>query len=218
MEKSVIVLGLGRFGSAVAKKSFDLGCYVTAVDKDYEKVEKVSTYVTNSIQADITDEDALKQIGVKDYDVAIIATGSDLEASIEATLICKDNNLEKIIAKAANQAHARILKKIGADQIVYPELDTGDRLARSIAGSNVLEMIQFSDDFSLIQIKAHKKWLGKSLIDLDFRNKYKMNVVAIERDGLMHMPDETNWVLEEDDELLLMGYNEDAKAIEDVED
>ncbi len=218
MEKSVIVLGLGRFGSAVAKKLFDLGCYVTAVDKDYEKVEKVSTYVTNSIQADITDEDALKQIGVKDYDVAIIATGSDLEASIEATLICKDHNIEKIIAKAANQSHARILKKIGANQIVYPELDTGDRLARSIAGSNVLEMIQFSDDFSLIQIKAHKKWLGKSLIDLDFRNKYKMNVVAIERDGLMHMPDETNWVLEEEDELLLMGYNEDAKAIEDVED
>lgn len=215
MEKNVIVLGLGRFGYAVATKLFEKGVYVTAVDSNYKKVEKIANFVSSAAQADITEEVAMKSLGINNYDVAIIATGADIEASIEATLICKDSGVDKVIAKATSQSHARILIKIGADQIVYPELDTGERLARSLAGSNLLELIQFSNDFSLIEIKAHEDWIGKSLIELDFRKAYKMNVVAFERDGQMLMDIDPSTYIKKDDILVLIGDNENAKALEE---
>lgn len=215
MEKNVIVLGLGRFGYAVATKLFEKGIYVTAVDSNYNKVEKISNFVSSAAQGDITEEVAMKSLGINNYDVAIIATGADIEASIEATLICKDSGVDKVIAKATSQSHARILKKIGADQIVYPELDTGERLARSLAGSNLLELVQFSNDFSLIEIKAHEDWIGKSLIELDFRKAYKMNVVAFERDGKMLMDIDPSTDIRKDDVLVLIGDNENAKVLEE---
>ncbi|MDO5047477.1 MAG: TrkA family potassium uptake protein [Anaerococcus sp.] len=215
MEKNVIVLGLGRFGRAVATKLFEKGIYVTVVDSNYKKIERIASFVSNAVQADITEELALKSLGINNYDVAIVATGSDVEASIESTLICKDSGVKKVIAKATSQSHARILKKIGADQIVFPEADTGARLARALAGSNLLELVQFSNDFSLIEIKAHKDWIGKSLSDLDFRNKYKMTVVAFERDRKMQMSLNPNEQIKEGDVLVMIGANENAKAIED---
>ena len=215
MEKNVIVLGLGRFGYSVATKLFEKGVYVTAVDSNYKKVEKISNFVSSAAQGDITEEVAMKSLGINNYDVAIIATGTDIEASIEATLICKDSGVDKVIAKATSQSHARILKKIGADQIVYPELDTGERLARSLAGSNLLALVQFSNDFSLIEIKAHEDWIGKSLIELDFRKTYKMNVVGFERDGQMLMDIDPSTDIRKGDVLVLIGDNENAKAIEE---
>ena len=215
MEKNVIVLGLGRFGYAVATKLFEKGIYVTAVDSNYKKVEKIANFVSSAAQGDITEELAMKSLGISNYDVAVIATGTDIEASIEATLICKDCGVEKVIAKATSQSHARILKKIGADQIVYPELDTGERLARSIAGSNLLELVQFSNDFSLIEIKAHEDWVGKTLIELDFRKSYKMNVVAFERSGAMIMDIDPTLKIQEEDVLVLIGDNENAKELEE---
>ncbi|MCI7238453.1 MAG: TrkA family potassium uptake protein [Anaerococcus sp.] len=215
MDKSVIVLGLGRFGSQVATKLFESGIYVTAVDKNYDKVEKIASSVSNAVQADIREEQALKSLGISNYDVAIIATGTDLESSIEATLICKDSGVEKVIAKAKSLVHARILKKIGVDQIVFPELDTGERLARSIAGSNLLELIEISNDYSLIEVKAHKDWIGKSLVELDFRNKYKMTVIGAKRNKNMNMDLRPNFVIEEGDVLFIIGSSENAKALED---
>lgn len=215
MEKNVIVLGLGRFGYSVATKLFEKGVYVTAVDSNYKKVEKIANFVSSAAQGDITEEVAMKSLGINNYDVAIIATGTDIEASIEATLICKDSGVDKVIAKATSQSHARILKKIGADQIVYPELDTGERLARSLAGSNLLELVQFSNDFSLIEIKAHEDWIGKSLIELDFRKAYKMNVVAFERDGQMLMDIDPSTDIRKGDVLILIGDNENAKTLEE---
>lgn len=215
MKKNVIVLGLGRFGYAVATKLFEKGVYVTAVDSNYKKVEKISNFVSSAAQGDITEEVSMNSLGINNYDVAVIAIGTDIEASIEATLICKDSGVDKVIAKATSQSHARILKKIGADQIVYPELDTGERLARSLAGSNLLELVQFSNDFSLIEIKAHEDWIGKSLIELDFRKSYKMNVVAFERDGKMLMDIDPSTDIRKDDVLVLIGDNENAKELEE---
>lgn len=215
MKKNVIVLGLGRFGYAVATKLFEKGVYVTAVDSNYKKVEKIANFVSSAAQGDITEEVSMNSLGINNYDVAVIAIGTDIEASIEATLICKDSGVDKVIAKATSQSHARILKKIGADQIVYPELDTGERLARSLAGSNLLELVQFSNDFSLIEIKAHEDWIGKSLIELDFRKSYKMNVVAFERDGKMLMDIDPNIDIRKDDVLVLIGDNENAKTLEE---
>lgn len=214
MQKNIIVLGLGRFGYAVATRLAQKGAYVTAVDSNYKTVEKIASLVSSSVQADITEELALKSLGINNYDVAIIATGSDLEASIEATLICKDSGITQVIAKASSESHARILEKIGADYIVFPEADTAERLARSLVGTNLLEVIEFSDEFSIIEVKAHKSWLGKNLIDLDFRNEYQMNVVAFERDGQMIIDFDPSLEIEENDILVLIGTSENAKELE----
>ena len=214
MQKNIIVLGLGRFGYAVATRLAQKGAYVTAVDSNYKTVEKIASFVSSSVQADITEEQALKSLGINNYDAAIIATGSNLEASIEATLICKDGGVNQVIAKASSGSHARILEKIGADYIVFPEADTAERLARSLVGPNLLEVIEFSDEFSIIEIKAHKSWLGKNLIDLDFRNEYQMNVVAFERDGQMIIDFDPSLEIEENDILVLIGTSENAKELE----
>lgn len=214
MQRNIIVLGLGRFGYAVATRLAQKGAYVTAVDSNYKTVEKIASLVSSSVQADITEEVALKSLGINNYDAAIIATGSDLEASIEATLICKDSGINQVIAKASSESHARILEKIGADYIVFPEADTAERLARSLVGPNLLEVIEFSDEFSIIEVKAHKSWLGKNLIDLDFRKEYQMNVVAFERDGEMIIDFDPSLEIEENDILVLIGTSENAKELE----
>lgn len=214
MQKNIIVLGLGRFGYAVATRLAQKGAYVTAVDSNYKTVEKIASLVSSSVQADITEEQALKSLGINNYDAAIIATGSNLEASIEATLICKDGGVNQVIAKASSGSHARILEKIGADYIVFPEADTAERLARSLVGPNLLEVIEFSDEFSIIEVKAHKSWLGKNLIDLDFRKEYQMNVVAFERDGVMIIDFDPSLEIEENDVLVLIGTSENAKELE----
>ena len=214
MQRNIIVLGLGRFGYAVATRLAQKGAYVTAVDSNYKTVEKIASFVSSSVQADITEEQALKSLGINNYDAAIIATGSNLEASIEATLICKDSGINQVIAKASSESHARILEKIGADYIVFPEADTAERLARSLVGPNLLEIIEFSDEFSIIEVKAHKSWMGKNLIDLDFRNEYQMNVVAFERDGQMIIDFDPSLEIEENDILVLIGTSENAKELE----
>ena len=214
MQKNIIVLGLGRFGYAVATRLAKKGAYVTAVDLNYKTIEKIASLVSSAVQADITEEVALRSLGINNYDAAIIATGSDLEASIEATLICKDSGINQVIAKASSESHARILEKIGADYIVFPEADTAERLARSLVGPNLLEVIEFSDEFSIIEVKAHKSWLGKNLIDLDFRKEYQMNVVAFERDGEMIIDFDPSLEIEENDILVLIGSSENAKELE----
>ena len=215
MDKNIIVLGLGRFGMSVATKLFEEGFYVTAVDSNYELIEKMANKVSSAIQADITEEIAMHSLGINNYDVAIIATGSDLEASIEATLICKDSGVKEVIAKASSNQHARILSKIGADRIVFPEFDTGQRLAKSLSGPSLMEIIDFSDEISLIKIKARKSWIGKSLVDLDFRRRYQMNVIAFERDNHMIIDFDPNLLIEEDDTIVLIGEKENAKAIQE---
>lgn len=214
MKKNIIVLGIGRFGQTLSTKLFEKGMYVTAVDKDINKVEKVANNVSSAVQADIAEEVAMKSLGINNYDIAIISTGTNLESSIQATLICKDEGIPEVIAKATSESHARILKKIGADYTIYPELDTAERLARSLSGTNLIENIQFSNDYSLIEIVAKKEWVGNTVGDLDFRNKYKMNMVGIMRDEEMIMDINHDTRINKNDVLILIGSNENANLIE----
>ena len=214
MIKSVIVLGIGRFGERVATKLFEDGLEVMAVDKDYDLVQNISDKVTSAVQCDISNDKALEELGMGNFDVAVIATGESLEASMAATLFAKDHNVEKIIAKATSTNHARILKKIGADQIIFPEIDMGEKLARSIAGSNLLQFFHFSDDYSMIELKAYDELVGKSLREIDFRKKYKMMVIAYKRDGELIINPEANWKIEKDDTLVLLGESEYADKLQ----
>ncbi|WP_151409575.1 potassium channel family protein [Anaerococcus sp. Marseille-P9784] len=216
MDKNVIVLGIGRFGEATATKLYEKGIYVTAVDNNYKKIEKIANNVSSAIQADITEEVAMKSLGISNYDIAIIATGTDLEASIQATLICKDSGVKEVIAKAISKSHARILTKIGADKIVFPELDTGERLAKMISGKNILDLNQFSTDYSLCEVKAKKEWIGKTLIELDFRNKYKVNVIAFKRYQDMILDFDPDLPIEKEDSLIVIGSNENADKLAEL--
>lgn len=218
MKKNAIVLGLGRFGYALATRLYEKEIYVTAVDSDMTKVERIADKVSSSVCADITEEVAMKSLGISNYETAIIATGSDLEASIEATLICKDAGVDHVIAKASSQPHARILTKIGADRIVYPEIDTAEYLTRMLAESNILESIHLSDEFSIAEVKAHKDWIGKSLLELDFRKNYQMNVVAFKRDGGIIVDLDPNLPIKENDVLVLIGSNENIKSLGEAVD
>lgn len=212
-DKNVLVLGLGRFGSALARKLFEKGVEVMAVDRDYTKVQKLADQVTYAAQADMTDEEAMRELGINNFDIAVIATGSNIEASIEATLLCKDAGITTVIAKATNITHERILQKIGADKIIFPELESGERLARVISGSNLLEFIEFSSEFSLAEIRVHEAWVGKNLMELDFRKEYNLNVVAFERDGKTLINPNPTTLIEKNDLIVLIGKSEDVDKI-----
>lgn len=214
MDKSAIILGLGRFGERVATKLFEDGLEVMAVDKNYDLVQNISDKVTSAVQCDISNDKALEELGMGNFDVAVIATGESLEASMAATLFAKDHEVKKIIAKATSKNHARILKKIGADQIIFPEIDMGEKLARSIAGSNLLQFFHFSDNYSMLELKAFDDIVGKTLSEVDFRKKYKMMVIAYKRDGEMKINPDTNWKIQEDDTLVLLGDSEDAEKLQ----
>ena len=212
-DKNVLVLGLGRFGSALARKLFEKGVEVMAVDRDYTKVQKLADQATYAAQADMTDEEAMRELGINNFDIAVIATGSNIEASIEATLLCKDAGITTVIAKATNITHERIVQKIGADKIIFPELESGERLARVISGSNLLEFIEFSSEFSLAEIRVHEAWIGKNLMELDFRNEYNLNVVAFERDGKTLINPNPTTLIEKNDLIVLIGKSEDVDKI-----
>lgn len=216
-EKNVLVLGLGRFGSALARKLYKKGVEVMAVDKDYTKVQKVADQVTYAAQADMTDEEAMKELGIKNFEIAVIDTGSNIEASIEATLLCKDAGITTVIAKATTLTHERILQKIGADKIIFPELDSGERLARFISGSNLLEFIEFSSEFSMAEVRVHEAWVGKNLMELDFRKEYNLNVVAFERAGKTLVNPKPTTLIEKNDLIVLIGKSEDVEKISSEE-
>lgn len=218
MDKSVIVLGLGRFGATVATKLYESGIEVMAVDKDYDLVQAISDKVTSAVQCDISNPKALDELGMGNFDVAVIATGESLEASMSATLYAKDHEVSKIIAKAVSTNHARILKKIGADQIIFPEIDMGEKLARSIAGSNLLQFFHFSDDYSMIELKAYDKLIGKTLREINFKKEYKMMVIAYKRDGELLINPEADWKIKEDDTLVLIGDSDSADKLQKAVD
>lgn len=214
MNKSVIVLGLGKFGYTVASKLFEQGIEVMAVDKDYSLVQSISNHVNAAVQCDFLDEEAMAELGISNFDIAIISTGTSLEASIAATMLASDANVSKIIAKAKSANQARILRKLGADQIIYPEIDMGERLARSITGSNLLEFIHFSDEYGLIEASAKDSWIGKDLGKLNFRNHYHMNVVAIRRRGEYIITPGSKEKIEKGDVLILIGEEKYVKEVE----
>lgn len=214
MPTNVIVLGAGRFGSALAQKLFKEGLEVMLVDKDYELIQDLANQVTSAVQCDLMDEKAVEELGINNFDVAVVAIGSDLEASIMATLAAKEHEIPRIIAKASSFTQARILKRLGADQVIFPELEMGERLALSIAGSSIADYINFSDEYTLLELKAIKPWWGKSLAELNFHRSYGMNVVAYHRDGATIIAPMADYTIEKGDKLVLMGSTEDAAKLE----
>lgn len=214
MKKSVVVFGLGKFGMRVATKLYDQGIDVMAVDKNYDLVQDAADSVTVASQADFLDDEAIKELGLSNFDIAVVATGESLEASIVATLAAKDAGIEEVIVKSNSPKKGRVLKKLGADRIIYPELDMGDRLARSISRSNLLEFIHFSQEYGIMEVRAKESWIGKTIREMDFRNTYQMNIIAINRQGDYIVSPKAEDVIEKGDVLILIGKEKDANNLE----
>lgn len=212
-DKSVVVFGAGRFGSALSIELFKDNLEVMIVDNDEEKIQNLANRVTTGIIADLKDEDAIEELGLKNFDLAVVAIGSDLESAIMATVAAKEHGIETIYAKAPTPMYGRILKKVGADYIIYPEREVAESLARSIAGSSLMEYINFSDEYSVAEIKTPKTWTNKSLKDLDLRSKNNIMVVAIRRAGKMIISPMADDKIYETDSLIILARYEDIEKL-----
>ncbi len=203
--KQFIVLGLGRFGSAVATTLTELGHEVLGVDCNEEIVNNLKDKITQVVQADITDDKVLKELGAKNFDTAVVGVGSNLETSILVTMMLKEMGLKYIIAKAQNNLHAKILKKIGVDKIVFPERDMGARIAQRLITPNIKDYIELEPDYNIIEIEVLPEFVDKSLSELDMRNKYGINVLAIKRDNNFNISPRAKDIIKKDDFLIVIG-------------
>lgn len=179
LNKSYVVIGLGRYGHAVAKELVNNGIDVLAIDSDEAIVNANSVDIPFCKCADITDTEVFNQLGIKNFDVAIVAMANNLEASVMAVMLCKEAGVKTVIAKCATETHEKVLSKVGADKVVLPESESGTRLAKNLLSSGFVDMMELSDNVSLIELPVKPEWVGKSLIDLNLRKKYSMNIVAI---------------------------------------
>lgn len=214
--KQFVVIGIGRFGSALAQRLYELGHEVLAIDSDEEEIQKVSDKVTHAVTADASDENVLRSLGVRNFDVGIVSIGSDIQSSIIITLMLKDMGVKYVVAKAQNDLHAKVLYKIGADRVVFPERDMGERVAHNLIATNILEFIELSPEFSIIEFSIPHAWVGKNLRDLNLRVKYGVNVVALKnaKTELINAAPKADDALTEDTVLVVIGDNDDLKRLE----
>ena len=183
INQSYAVFGLGRYGIAVAKELVRNGAEVLAVDSDEELVNAAIAEIPYCKCADITDPEVIRQLGIANIDVVIIAMASSLEASVMATMLCKEMGVETVIAKCATDMDCKILSKVGADRVVFPESESGIRLAKNLISSGFVDIMDISADVSMIELEVRPEWIGKSLLELNLRKKYSINVIAVIQDG-----------------------------------
>ncbi len=207
-KKQFAVLGLGRFGEAIVKTLVENGYDVLCCDKNAELVNQIATYATDAVQADISDEGALREMGLSNCDVVIIATGESLEATVMATMAAKEMGVETVIAKAKDVKQSNVLYKVGADKVVLPEEDIGRRLATSLITSNILDFISFSDSYGIVEVAPKAQWVGKSLVGADIRANTGLNVVAIKRGKEVLVSPSPNEVINKDDILVIIGSSD----------
>ena len=203
--KQFAVIGLGRFGSSLAKTLFDMGHEVLGVDISAENTQRVLDNVTQCIQADSTDEDVLNSLGLRNYDAVIVSIGHDMQASILTTVLLKDHGVKFVVAKANSALHGKVLERIGADKVVYPERDMGERVAHSLSSSNILDYIDISPEYTIMEIVASERFIGKTLGQLNLRSKYGVNVMAIKRGDEIAVAPEADDIIGKGDVLIIFG-------------
>ncbi len=208
-----VVFGLGRFGTTLTKMLYDNGAEVLAIDKDEEKVNDISPYCTHAVCADATDEHNLERLGINNMDVAIVCIASNIEASIFITLICKQLGIPKVISKASDERHKLVLERIGADSVIIPEEAMGERLAAMLVKPNVVEIMTLADSFRMVEIRTPKRWLDKTLMELNLRNTERVNIVVIKRGDEIITSPAGESKLHADDLIVVAGSVEDIKKL-----
>ena len=212
--KSYIVIGLGRFGQTLARQLCSLGAEVLAMDVRNDLVQQVAEEVTHAVVGDAQDKDVLRALGAKDFDCAIIAIGSDLAASVLTTMNLKELGVPYIICKAHDDTHRRVLEKLGVDRVIIPEQENAQRLARSLNSHNVLDYIELSEDYGILEIPAPKSWVGKTLKELNVRAKLGVNIIAVESGKSTNVSPSADFCIQAGDVLVVLGDNYSLEAVQ----
>lgn len=211
--KTIAVIGLGRFGSTIAKMLASMNHEVLGVDIDPEVVQKISPFITHAIVADTTDEEAIKALALSQFDIVIVAIGDNIQANLMTSMLLKEMNMPYVVSKAENALQGKMLKKMGVDKVIYPEYDVAQRLAQSLTRDHVMDYLQLSKNISLIEIKMPTFLVGANLKDSNLREKYNLNAVGIRRGEDLEVPPNPITILGEDDKLLVIGNNSDLDAL-----
>ena len=212
MKKQYAVIGMGRFGSSVATTLYKEGNEVLAIDKSADTIDDYKDMVTHAVIGDSTEEETMKEVGIRNFDTVIVAIGDNLQASILTVLLLKEMGVERVIAKALNKNHSQVLFKVGADRVIFPERDMGERVAHQLMASpNVLNFIELADEYSIEEIKVPLSMEGKNLRELDLRAKHNVTVVAIKEKNKINIAPDPEERFERDDILMVIGENHDLE-------
>ncbi|RKD20921.1 trk system potassium uptake protein TrkA [Caminicella sporogenes DSM 14501] len=212
--KQFLIIGAGRFGGSIATTLYNMGNDVLIIDDSEEAINQISGSVTHAIQGNAADERLISTIGANNFDVCVIAMGSDIQSSILVAIMLKEAGARYIVAKAQNELHAKVLYKVGVDKIVFPERDMGAKIAQSLVSSNIMDYIELSPEYSIVEITAIKEWIGKNLLELNMRAKYGINIMAIKKGTSINISPTALTVIEEGDVLIVIGHNSDLKKLE----
>jgi len=213
--KRFAVIGLGNFGFHAARALFEDGNEVVAIDADKGRVQAIDPYCTEAVVLDATDKDALKSLGLENMDGVIVSTGTKISTSILICLHLQENGVKKILAKALDEDHEKILKRVGATEIIHPERDMALRVSRGLSRPNILDFIPLADEFDLVQVGPPREFIGKSLKELNLRAKYSVHIIAIKElvpENFLLVPP-ANFVIKDSDILIMLGKSEDIRRI-----
>ena len=208
MKKTYAVFGLGRYGIAVARELVSNNMEVIAVDTDERIVNAAADELPICKCADVTDPDVIRQLGISNVDVVIIAMANNLEASVMAVTLCKEIGVKTVIAKAGNEMHQKILTRVGADSVVFPENESGIRLAKNLLSSGFVDMVSLAKNVSMIELDIKPEWVGKNLIELNLRKKYSINVVAMRKEDSVSVDIDPHAPLRAEDKLIVIAHTE----------
>ena len=214
LKKDFAVIGLGTFGGSICKELAKMGMDVLAIDKDEDIVEDYSNIVTQAVVADAKDEQVLRDLGIRNFDHVIVAIGNDIQSSILITIMLKELGVKRVTAKALTDLHAKVLRKIGADHVVHPERDMGRRIAHNLISSSVLDYLALSDKYSIVEMQVSEPLVGRSLIELNIRARYGINIVAIKRNDDIIIKNAAEEALQWGDILIAIGSDEDINRFE----
>ena len=215
MKKQFLVVGLGRFGASVATTLTKSGHNVVGIDQSENRIQRVSEEIADVIKCDATDSDILESLGISDFEAVIVCIGEKyIQNSILVTLLLKEKGAKKIIAKAGTKTQSRVLLKVGADNVVFPEKDMGERVAKSLISANMMDFLEVSPEVSIVEMKVSKMMIGKNLIELNLRHKYGVTIISIKnRKNEITAPPDVNYRFEEDDVMTLIGGNKQLKKL-----
>ncbi len=213
--KQFAVIGLGRFGTSLATTLARMGYDVLAVDTNEEKVNNIMDRVTHAVQVDAMDEQALKALGIRNFDVVIVAIGQDVQSNILVTVMLKDMGVKKVVSKAITELHGKVLERVGADKVIFPERDMGARVAQALVSKNIVDQINLSPDYSIIEMMAPDTLAGKTLAEGQLRLKHGVTVLAIRRGNDVIISPGAKQAVREGDVLVMIGRNNRLRDLEE---
>lgn len=215
--KQIIVIGAGRFGASFAKEAELLGHQVVLIDINKDRIDSLADEVTHAVAGDVRIEESLDSLGISNFDIAVVAIASDYQASVMATIVCKEMGISTIVAKARDELHAKVLKKIGATKTVFPERDSALRLAHSITNRNIMDFITLSDEYDLVEVLPLQKWIGRSIIENDIQKKYGLNIIAIKEGDDVILNPERDHMIKANSILTILAHKKNIQKFEQIE-